>query len=392
MLAGQFGTYLERGLSFIATSSPALSPLARLQAQPLILGLFLPIYSGGWSVTDAPRGTDWSFEYNARIVAQAEEAGFDLAFGFANWLGKGGFGGRTQFRANSLDSLISSAGLAARTKRIVLLSTIHALYGWHPLNLARIGATLDHMTGGRWGVNLVTGFLQGEADKFGQAPIPHDERYRLLDEFARVLEQLWTRDEELDFSGERWSLKGAYVSPRPAHHRPLMVSAASSDAGFRYAARHSDLVFITSPAGADIEDALGALPDVNARVKAYAAEEGRHIRTLINPHIISRESRAEVDAVRRRIVDGVDEEALANFNRGFTASDASSWTGHRQEQRIIGGNIHIFGTPEEVVDQCLRLKAAGCDGIQVNFFDYEPDITFFNQRILPLLRQAGLRH
>lgn len=381
----------KTALSIIEPAKENLSPAARLQDQPFILGLFLPLYSGGWTVSDAPRGTDWSFDYNARITTRAEALGFDLAFGFANWLGRDGFGGRTRFRANSLDSLISSAALAARTSRIVLLSTVHALYGWHPLNLARIGATLDHLSGGRWGVNLVTGFLQGEADKFGQRPIEHDERYRLLDEFSAVLEKLWTEDAELTFEGARWSLKGAYVSPRPVHRRPLMVSAASSDAGFRYAARRSDLVFITSPAGAAIEDALETLPAVNARLKAYAAEEGRNVRTVINPHVVARDSRAEVEAVRRRIVDGADEQALAAFVQGFAGSDSKSWAGHRREQRIIGGNIQIFGTPEEVTEQFLRLKAAGCDGVQVNFFDYEPDLEFFGARILPLLRQAGLR-
>ncbi|PWR17814.1 LLM class flavin-dependent oxidoreductase [Zavarzinia compransoris] len=379
-------------MSIITPAREDQAPLARLQAQPLVLGLFLPLYAGGWTVSDAPRGTDWTFDYNARLVARAEAIGFDLAFGFANWLGKDGFGGRTRFRANSLDSLASSAALAARTSRIVLLSTVHALYGWHPLNLARIGATLDHITGGRWGANLVTGFLQGEADKFGQAPIAHDERYRLLDEFSTIVEKLWTEDEELDFQGARWSLKGAYVSPRPAHRRPLLVSAASSDAGFRYAARHSDLVFITSPAGAAIEAALDVLPAVNARLKAYAAEEGRRLQTIINPHIIARDSTAEVEAVHRRIVEGADEAALTAFVEGFSGGDSKSWSGHRREQRIIGGNIQIFGTPEQVVEQCLRLKAAGCDGIQVNFFDYEPDLEFFGARILPLLRQAGLRH
>jgi FMNH2-dependent dimethyl sulfone monooxygenase len=73
------------------------------------------------------------------------------------------------------------------------------------------------------------------------------------------------------------------------------------------------------------------------------------------------------------------------------SGDQKAWRGHKRQQRIIGGNIQLFGTPEKIVDYCIKLKAAGCDGIQINFFDYMPDLEYFGARVLPLLRQAGLR-
>jgi FMNH2-dependent dimethyl sulfone monooxygenase len=58
---------------------------------------------------------------------------------------------------------------------------------------------------------------------------------------------------------------------------------------------------------------------------------------------------------------------------------------------VIGGNVHLVGTPEQIVDWFIRLKRAGCDGVQVNFFDFIPDLEFFGQRVIPLMHQAGLR-
>ncbi len=98
-----------------------MSPLQRATRNPMMLGLFLPIQSGGWSPSSLPRGTDWSFDYNAALTKRCEAIGFDLVFGQAQWLGAEGYGGATQYRAESLDAFIVAAGLAAVTERIICI-------------------------------------------------------------------------------------------------------------------------------------------------------------------------------------------------------------------------------------------------------------------------------
>ena len=369
----------------------APTPLAHACRQPLMLGLFLPIQNGGWTPSTTPRDTDWGFDYNARLTARAETLGFDLVFGLAQWLDADGHGGDMQYRKYSLDPLLVTAGTAALTERIILISTVHALYGWHPLHLAKMGATLDHMTGGRWGLNLVTGFRPHELDMFGLDPIPHDDRYVMAAEFTDLMQTLWREERNVTASGQYWSLKEAYVSPKPVNRRPVMVSAASSDAGLSYATRYSDLIFITSPSGADISDALESLPEYTKHIHAMAQSEGRQIRTLINPHVICRETEEEVEAVCRAILEGEDRGAVDGLMGTMTQGDQSSWRGHKRDQRIIGGNVHVFGTPEQVTEQLAGLHAAGCDGVQINFFDFAPDLEFFGERVIPLLKDAGLR-
>jgi len=368
-----------------------LSPLQRATRQPLMLGLFLPIQSGGWTPSTAPRGTDWSFDYNARLIVRAEEIGFDLAFGLAQWLGAEGHGGVSKYRKYSIDPLLVTCGVAALTRNIILISTVHVLYGWHPLQMAKMGATLDHMTRGRWGLNLVTGFRPNEIEMFGLDPIPHDARYVMAAEFIGMMERLWREDANVTWRGDYWSLRDAYVSPRPVHGRPVLVNASSSDAGLAFAANYSDLIFVTSPGGADIDAALESLPAHTRRIKEMAAAQGREVRTIVNPHVICRDTEQEVRRVCDAILAGEDAPAVDGLVGSQQRGDTTSWRGHQRRQRVIGGNVHVFGTPEQVVDQFVKLKAAGCDGLQINFFDYAPDLEYFADRVLPLMKDAGLR-
>jgi alkanesulfonate monooxygenase SsuD/methylene tetrahydromethanopterin reductase-like flavin-dependent oxidoreductase (luciferase family) len=368
-----------------------LTALERARRQPLMLGLFIPLQQGAWSPSTLPRGTSWDFAYNAECTVRAEELGFDLVFGLAQWLGKGGYGGQMRFRESAADPLLVTAGLAPLTRNIMLISTVHILYGWHPLHLAKFAASIDHMSGGRWGLNVVTGYKPSEYEMFGLTPIPHDLRYEMAEEFSRFLRALWTSDDNLTVEGRWWRMKDAFVSPKPVNGSVLMVNAASSGAGLAYAARHSDLIFVTSPAGANLDRACEALPAHNRAIKALAEGHGRDVRTIINPHVICRETEREAREQYRAILDHQDPVAADNFYATFMGGDQASWKAATREDWVIGGNVHVVGSPEQVVDAFVRLKRAGCDGVQVNFYDYLPDLELFGARVLPLMAQAGLR-
>jgi len=379
--------------SFKAPTDFPQSPLSRALAEPVLLGLFLPIQAGGWTNSTLERSTDWSFEYNKNLTLKAEELGFDLVFALSQWLPKGGYGG--VFNGQALDSFTTIAALAALTKKIMLISTIHVLYGpWHPLHLAKFGATLDHITGGRWGINVVTGHRAVEHEMFGWNRIEHDRRYELASEFIEVLQRLWQDDENFSFEGQSsWKLGGGYVSPKPNFGRPVLVNATGSDAGIAFAARYSDIIFVTSPAGSDIESALESLPAHTKRVKDAALGVGRTVKTLLNPLVISRPTEKEAWALADAIVAHADTRTPKGFQT-FN-SDAHAWKGREGRNdpyAKIGGNVYIVGTPEQVVERFQGLKDAGIDGLQLSFFDFKEDLDNFGENILPLMKQAGLRN
>jgi FMNH2-dependent dimethyl sulfone monooxygenase len=367
------------------------TPFERAGRQPLMLGLFLPHQEGAWSPSTAPRQTSWTFDYNVKCAVAADELGFDLVFALAQWLGKGGYGGEINFRENTLDPFIASAGLAPLTKNVLLIATVHILYGWHPLHIAKYGAVIDHMSGGRWGLNVVTGYKESEFRMFGLEPIAHDLRYEMATEFTTVMQRLWSEDDELTFEGRWWRTQNAFVAPKPVHRRVVMVNAASSPAGIDYATSFSDIIFVTSPAGADPAAAVESLPAHTSRIREAARAKGREIKIVINPHVICRETEAEARAQYQAILDGRDEVALANFAAAFMGGDQASWRGHEKNHWAVGGNVHLVGSPEQVVDWFAKLKAAGCDGVQINFYDFLPELAFFGERVMPLMREAGLR-
>lgn len=366
-------------------------PLERAARNRLMLGLFVPLQDGGWSPSTSPRTTTWTFPYNANLVVRAEELGFDLAFGLAQWLPAGGHGGRMRYREQQIDPLVATAGMAALTRNIILISTVHVLYGWHPLQLAKIGATIDHMSKGRWGLNIVTGYKRGESGMFGIDDIPHDSRYAMAEEFTEMLLELWRRDENVTRDGRWWRLKDAYVSPKSPRGAPILVNAGTSPAGIEFAARYADLMFITSPGGSNIADACESLPDHVRRIKEIGRKHGRDVKLIINPHIICRETDHEATERVRYILEGADEEAARNFSREISGGDTSGWRKHNLYGWTLGGNVQIVGSPETVVDWLVKLSATGVDGVQINFFDFAPDLEFFGERVLPLLKQAGLR-
>lgn len=368
------------------------SPLARVLRQPLMLGLFLPIQNGGWTPSTLPRTTSWTFEYNAALTQRAEALGFDLVFGLAQWTPKGGHGGETKFRETSIDSFMTVSALAAVTSRILLISTIHVLYGpWHPVHLAKFGATLDHISGGRWGANIVTGHIPREAAMFGMVRPDHGPRYEMADIFTTRLEQLWSATENLTVDGPYWAMQEAYVTPKPRFGRPVLVNATGSAEGIAFAAKHSDIVFITSPSGNQMADAMESLPSHTATIRTAAADAGRQVRTIINPMVVCRPTEKEAIQYRDAILDAADIGAVDGFANVSRSGDAVAWRNAKRHNRALGGNLHVVGSPDQIVEHFVSLKEAGCDGVQLTFYDFAPDLEYFGEAVLPLMHEAGLR-
>jgi dimethylsulfone monooxygenase len=382
----------EGGPPFIGPFDFDDSPLSRaVKAQPLLLGVFLNLQD--IRVSTHPTSNDWTFDYNVEIVRKAEALGFDIAYSRMQWLPKGGYDGEA-----SLESSVALGAMAAVTEKILLLSTIHVLYGpLHPLHLAKYGATLDHIAKGRWGINIVTGHTAVSHEMFGWQRIEHDKRYEMAAELFDVVNSLWVETENLSYKGRvnPWQLENAWITPKPKYGRPILVNATGSSAGIDFAANYSDLIFITSPGGAHIDSALETLPAHIATIKEAAKAAGKTIKTLINPIIVSRDSSDEAHAYAQSIYDNKVGNSSIHNSKIRLDSDAHAWRGrndpkHKQGLNI-GGNIEIIGSPEEVVQQLKALHEIGIDGVQINFYDFGPDLDHFGRKILPLLKEAGLR-
>lgn len=179
----------------------------------------------------------------------------------------------------------------------------------------------------------------------------------------------------------------------------MLVNTTGSTASIDFAATYSDLIFITSPGGAHIDSALDTLPEHIALIRAAAKAKGRTIKILINPIIVSRDTPEGAEAYAQSIADGkLKQDSKATFgntNAKAWDSDAHAWRGrkdNRHKQGLgLGGNIEIIDDSEQVVDQLAKLHEVGIDGVQLSFYDFRADLEYFGKRILPLLKEAGLR-
>jgi FMNH2-dependent dimethyl sulfone monooxygenase len=161
------------------------------------LAVFAMNVSGGLSATSAEgrlQGGDWGEV--RRLALAAEAAGFDALIPIARWKG---YGGATQWNDRSFETFTWAAGLAAITERIQVFATVQ-VPTVHPVRAAKEAVTVDHISGGRFGLNVVAGWNVGELKMFGHTPRSKDERYEVADEFVTFMKRIWTED-IFDFEG-----------------------------------------------------------------------------------------------------------------------------------------------------------------------------------------------
>jgi dimethylsulfone monooxygenase len=370
----------------MTTSSVPASESTPAVDHDMDLGIFCLNVSGGLPIT---RAADHSLTWdrNLAVGQAADAAGWDFLLPLGRWRGAGG---ATNAHGKQFESFTWAAGMAAATKQIRVFSTCHVPLV-HPLMAAKQGATIDHIGGGRFGMNIVSGWNEAEFGMFGVAQIAHDDRYAAADEWLTIVERLWTDTDPVDFEGKHFTIRDGYLEPKPLHKpRPPIVSAGTSDAGLDFAMRRADYLFQCAP---DME----SLRDVMAKAKEKGAEVGSTTKMLTHGTVVVRDTEAEAKRYFQWWVDEMgDFEAAANTRDQMIGGGSSSLPPHVQQALtrglVIGwGAKPLIGTPEQVVDQLLDLHKLGMSGIALGWVDYVDGFAEFNERVIPLMIEAGLR-
>ena len=244
------------------------------------LGLFSTNADGGLAITTVPERWRASWEDNVRAARMAEAAGLEFLLPIARWKG---FGGATHVREHSFETFTWAAGLAALTSRIALFTTVHVPLV-HPLYAAKALATVDHISGGRAGLNIVCGWNPKEFAMFG-VELGYDA-YGRAAEWIETLVAAYAADEPFDVDGRYYALKGVVSRPASLQRpRPVTMNAAFGPPGRDFAARHCDYLFTTFT---DIADGRGHVADISAR----AAAAGRTVGVYTVGHVVCRATRA----------------------------------------------------------------------------------------------------
>jgi dimethylsulfone monooxygenase len=358
-----------------------ITPFPLLPADPVSFAYWVPNVSGGLVVSKIPQRTDWSLEYNVKLAQIAEEVGFDYALSQIRFIGS--YGAEYQHESTTF-----STALLANTKRLKVIAAI--LPGpWHPAVVAKLGATADQLFGGRWAVNVVSGWFAGEYEALGLPWLEHDARYRRSREFIQIMKGVWTQD-DFTFKGEFFSVNNFTLKPKPLQRpHPEIFQGGNSRAAQENAGTVSDWYFMNgnTPEGhrAQIEN-----------VSRLAAENGRRVRFGVNAFIIARETEREAREQLEAIVEQADAEAVNAFGGAVKQAGQASPEGKGMWQDSTfrdlvqyndGFRTNLIGTPEQIAERIYHLKSLGVNLVLGGFLHFQEEVRFFGERVLPLVRQ-----
>ncbi|MGH6745046.1 LLM class flavin-dependent oxidoreductase [Novosphingobium sp.] len=411
-----------------------------MTTRQLKLGFILHGVGPGWDDwrhPDAEVDASTSLSFYTRQAQLAERGKFDYLF-VADSVS---INARSSpHYLNRFEPLTILSAVAAVTERIGLVGTATVSYT-EAYNLARQFASLDHISGGRAGWNVVTSWLEGSAANFGRDKhLDHDVRYRLAEEYLDVVKGLWdsweddalVRDKasgqfldpaklhELNHKGEFLSVKGPLNISRSPQGQPVIFQAGSSEDGRNFAARHAEAIFTHQE---DLAEGQAFYADVKARARGF----GRDPEQLLvlpggRPVVGSTEQEAErlygelaglvslENALRalgrsfndhnfsvydpdgpfpqqvaeegRRSNQSASERVLADAARGLTLGEIAL--------RVATPRSHFTGTPEQIADRFqLWLDQRGSDGF--NLFESLPgQLEVFVDQVVPILQARGI--
>ena len=342
------------------------------------IGVFLPIANGGWIMSsNAPR-LDGSYAYNRETAVLADELGLDFVLSMAKWRG---YGGETGHWDVSLDAQILIAALAEATKRVKLWTTVHTLLQ-NPAVTAKMMATLDQVSGGRAGLNVVTGSYKAEFDQMGAWPegVDHDQRYDLASEWITAVKRLW-REPSVSLDGTYVRLDDCQSWPKP-ETRPFLVCAGTSGRGMQFTLEEMDAIFLT---GRDNEDLGRVSREAKARSRAF----GRSIKTYTMMTLVFGETDAAAQQSAEHFRAGLDEGALRGMMRayGFLDAEIGKENAFVASARSSFMTPRLIGSPETIAEQAIRLmEEAELDGLMLIFPDYIEGLQILADRVLPQMR------
>ncbi|NIH84007.1 LLM class flavin-dependent oxidoreductase [Amycolatopsis granulosa] len=411
----------------------------------LSLGAFVQGAGGhiaGWRHPEAYAAGQLDFAFHAELARLLERGRFDALFiadVAALWghqmdaLSRSG-------RAEHFEPLTLLSALSTVTEHIGLVATATTTYN-EPFHVARKFASLDHLSHGRAGWNIVTSVIPLEAANFGRSEhLEHELRYRRADEFVEVVRALWDsfadgallRDKASGsyydpaglrtphHQGEHFTVRGPLNISRPPQGHPVLFQAGSSQTGMAFAARHGEVLFTLQ---ADLAGAQAFYAGVKKQVAA-AGRNPDHV--LIWPILFplvggtEEEARRKVaeldelvhdDVARRLVQDNIGDLDLTEYpldgpvpdipdsNRSKSRRDLLLGLARQENLTIrqlalrISGGATVAGTPEQIADHLEQwFTERGADGFNVSFpYLPGPAVDFVDQ-VVPLLRKRGLVH
>ena len=356
-------------------------------ANRLKIGLFGSNCSSGRAVTMVPERWSGNWPDNLRLARMADEAGIDFLLPIGRWKG---YGGDTDYQGETLETITWATGLLASTRRVTVFGTVHAPL-FNPVIAAKEMVTADHIGEGRFGLNIVVGWNEGEFQMFGVKQRDHEQRYEYAQEWIDVIKMIWSDKEDFDFQGQYLNMKGIKGKPKPyGGTRPVIMNAGASPVGqasrsaiamrssCRRRARRSTRPRRRSPPSRSRPRSRAGSSASIRSASSPAGRPRRRPRTTTTTRSSSTPTGGRSTTSWRSRTSPPQNTPPEQF--------AQIRTGYAQGM----GGLPIVGDPDHVA-QLIDLSKAGLTGIAVSLVNYIDELPFFCDEVLPRLERVGLR-
>jgi len=334
-------------------------------------GYWMPVF-GGWLRNVEDEKMEASWEYVSRLARRSEQIGFDLTL-----IAELNLNDIKGPEAPSLDAWSTAAALAAVTHSLELMVAVRPTFH-SPALLAKQAANIDHISGGRLSLNIVSSWWADEAKQYGVHFEQHDDRYARTAEWLEVVNGVWTQD-RFSFSGKHYRVENTALAPKPVSKpRPALYAGGESQTAKDLIARTCDAYVMHGDPPATIRPKIAEMSERRRQRKLPPLQFG------VAAYAIVRDTAEEVNAELRRITD-VKQNAA-----GF--QNYQQWlAGTQLEQRVSleeysvsnrGLRSGLVGTPDQVKAQIAEFERAGVDLLLLQFSPQFEEMERFSEVII----------
>jgi dimethylsulfone monooxygenase len=334
-------------------------------------GYWLPVF-GGWLRNVENENMQATWAYVKRLAQRSEEIGFDVTL-----IAELNLNDIKGIEAPSLDAWSTAAALAAVTERIELMVAVRPTFHL-PALLAKQAANIDHISGGRLTLNVVSSWWADEARKYGVHFEQHDDRYARTSEWLDVLSGVWSQD-HFSYEGKHYRVEDNVLEPKPVSKpRPTLYAGGESPAAKELIAEKCDAYLMH-----------GDPPErIREKIADLRARRGRHklppLKFGLAGYAIVRETEREAQEELHRITDVQQSAAgYANYQQWLA--------GTQLEQRVSledysvsnrGLRSGLVGTAEQVAERVAGFEAAGADLLLLQFSPQLEEMERFSEAVI----------
>jgi FMNH2-dependent dimethyl sulfone monooxygenase len=302
-----------------------------------------------------------------KLVQRYEALGLTHLLIAQRWWGSG-----EEIETSSLDCLAMTAIFATCTQRVKLITAVHPGF-FQPTAIAKWGATLDRLTGGRWAINVTSGWNMQEFDMFGIDKLDHAKRYARSAEFVEVLRGAW-QTRPFSYAGHYYTADELLLEPKPGH--PLEVfQGGQSDDAIGLAAAHSDWMFLNG-------GSLERIESIVRRARLACSNTGRTLKFAMYAAPLCRATDSEAWTEIDNQLAAIDVELVAKRRARVQSGAQGMWSDDQDPLSMLDTNegyaSRLIGSPATIVKRIEQYRQIGIDMLHLDVSDAQ-----FTEQVLP---------